>query len=245
MVSSAPDLTGRILRHERALVAISITALATLCWWYVARSAAASPNAMVAMGGPPIGALIVMWWLMMIAMMLPSAAPAILLYSRIRESRNENKALAQTWVFLTGYLTVWLLFSIIAAFAQRLFTGTSMALHNHFAEGALLFGSGLYQLSPAKTACVRQCRSPAEFLSRHWRPGLDGAVRLGVRHGAYCLGCCWLLMALLFVGGIMNILWIAGLTLLVAGEKLLQRGDLVRRASAITLLLWGAGRLLV
>ena len=183
MVSSAPDLTGRILRHERALVAISITALATLCWWYVARSAAASPNAMVAMGGPPIGALIVMWWLMMIAMMLPSAAPAILLYSRIRESRNENKALAQTWVFLTGYLTVWLLFSIIAAFAQRLFTGASMALHNHFAEGALLIGSGLYQLSPAKTACMRQCRSPAEFLSRHWRPGLDGAVWLGVRHG--------------------------------------------------------------
>lgn len=245
MVSSAPDLTGRILRHERALVVVSITALATLCWWYVAHSAATSPNAMVAMGGPPVGALIVMWWLMMIAMMLPSAAPAILLYSRIRESRNENKTLAQTWVFLTGYLTVWLLFSIIAAFAQRLFTGASMALHNHVAEAALLIGSGLYQLSPAKIACVRQCRSPAEFLTKHWRPGLDGAVRLGVSHGAYCLGCCWLLMALLFVGGIMNVLWIAGLTLLVAGEKLLQRGDLVRRASAITLLLWGAARLLV
>ena len=242
-MSSASDLTSRILRHERALVAISVTALATLCWWYVARAAMVSPAAMAPMRAPPIGALVVMWWLMMIAMMLPSAAPAILLYSRIRETKYETSAIAQTWVFLTGYLAVWLFFSVIAAFAQRLATGPSMALHSKAAEGALLIAAGVYQLSPVKSACVRQCRSPAEFLTRRWRPGLDGAVRLGISHGAYCLGCCWMLMTLLFVGGIMNLLWIAGLTLLVAAEKLLSRGDLVRIASAIALLVWGAARL--
>lgn len=242
-MSSAPDLTSRILRHERVLVAISITVLATLCWWYVARAAMVSPTAMGPMGEPPVGALIIMWWLMMIAMMLPSAAPAILLYSRIRETRNEGPAIAQTWIFLSSYLGVWLFFSIFAALAQRLVTGPSMALHSRVPEGGLLISAGLYQLSPLKSACVRQCRSPVEFLTRHWRRGLNGAVRLGVIHGAYCLGCCWILMTLLFVGGIMNVLWIAGLTLLVAGEKLLPRGDLVRGVSSIVLLLWGIGRL--
>lgn len=227
------------------MVAVIVTALATLCWWYVARAADAAPSKMAAMSEPSIGALVVMWWLMMIAMMLPSAAPAILLYSRIRETRHENATIAQPWVFLSGYLAVWLLFSIAAAFAQRLATGPSMALHSKAAEGALLVAAGIYQLSPVKSACIRQCRSPAQFLAQHWRPGVDGAVRLGVSHGAYCLGCCWMLMTLLFVGGIMNVLWIAGLTLLVAAEKLLSRGDLVRRASAIALLLWGIGKLLV
>jgi predicted metal-binding membrane protein len=242
-VSSAPDLTNRILRHERVLVAVSITVLATLCWWYVASAAVAAPSAMAPMREPPVGALVIMWWLMMVAMMLPSAAPAILLYSRIRETRNETAAIAQTWVFLSGYLAVWLLFSIVAAFAQRLATGPSMALHSNVAEGALLIAAGVYQLSPVKSACIRQCRSPAQFLTQHWRPGMHGAVRLGISHGAYCLGCCWMLMTLLFVGGIMNVLWIAGLTLLVAAEKLLSRGDLLRLASAIALLLWGFGRL--
>lgn len=241
-MSSAPDLTTRILRQERVLVAVSIVALAALCWWYVAITAE-HPAAMGPMREPLVGALIIMWWLMMIAMMLPSAAPAILLYSRIRETRNESAAIAQTWVFLIGYLAVWLLFSIVAAFAQRFAIGSSMALQSKVAKGALLIAAGVYQLTPVKTACIQQCRSPAQFLTRHWRPGTAGAVRLGVSHGAYCLGCCWMLMTLLFVGGIMNVLWIAGLTLLVAAEKLLSRGDLVRTVSAIGLLFWGVGRL--
>lgn len=227
------------------MVAVIVTALATLCWWYVARAAVGSSSMMAPMSERSVRALVVMWWLMMIAMMLPSAAPAILLYSRIRETRNENATIAQPWVFLSGYLAVWLLFSIAAAFAQRLATGPSMALHSKAAEGALLVVAGIYQLSPVKSACIRQCRSPAQFLTQNWRPGVYGAVRLGISHGAYCLGCCWMLMTLLFVGGIMNVLWIAGLTLLVAAEKLLSRGDLVRRASAIALLLWGTGKLLV
>lgn len=242
-MSSAPDLTSRILRRERTLVAISVAALTALCWWYVAASVAGGSADMASMREPGFGPLVVMWWLMMIAMMLPSATPAILLYSRVRSIRGQDPAIAQAWTFLAGYLAVWLLFSIVAAFAQMLSTGASMALHNRLAESAVLIAAGIYQLSPMKSVCISQCRSPAEFLSRHWRPGSTGAFQLGVMHGAYCVGCCWTLMALLFVGGIMNLLWIGALTLLVAAEKLLPAAQIVRRVSAACLLIGGVGRL--
>jgi predicted metal-binding membrane protein len=246
-VSSAPDLTTRIVRHERALVAASVALLAALAWWYIAaRATIGGTTGMTAMQAetPPLGALVLMWWLMMVAMMLPSAAPAILLYSRVRDMRIRDAAIARTWLFLAGYLAMWLLFSIAAAVAQTILTGPSMDLGNRFAEGAVLIAAGLYQLSPIKSACVRQCRSPSQFISRYWRPGWDGAVRLGLRHGAYCLGCCWMLMALLFVGGVMNLLWVVGLTLIVATEKLFPRGEWFGRAAGVALIGWGALRLL-
>jgi predicted metal-binding membrane protein len=176
-------------------------------------------------------------------MMLPSAAPAVLLYGRVREMRGGDAAIAQTWVFLTGYLLVWLLFSIMAAGAQLFLTGPSMALQNRVAEGAVLVAAGIYQLSPFKSACLSRCRSPAQFLSRHWRPGRDGAIRLGVLHGADCVGCCWMLMALLFVGGVMNLLWVVALTAIVAAEKLLPRGEWIGRVAGAGLLIWGALRI--
>jgi predicted metal-binding membrane protein len=243
MASSAPDLTIRILRHERAIVLGGVALLAALGWWYIVAGAGLDAGGMAAMREPPLGALILMWWLMMVAMMLPSAAPAMLLYARVREMRGGDAAIAQTWVFLAGYLLVWLLFSIVAACAQRMLTGPSMALQNHAAEGAVLIAAGIYQLSPLKMACLSRCRSPAQFLSRHWRPGWDGAVRLGVLHGADCVGCCWMLMALLFVGGVMNLLWVVALTMIVAAEKLLPRGEWIGRAAGAGLLLWGALRI--
>jgi predicted metal-binding membrane protein len=233
MVSSAPDLTSRVLRHERLIIAGSIALLVALSWLFVARGAGMSATQ------PPLTALALMWWLMMVAMMLPSATPAILLYARVREMRGDDPAIAQTWVFLAGYLAVWLLFSIAAAFAQAMLTGPSMKLDNRFAQAAVLIAAGVYQVSPLKSVCISQCRSPAQFISRHWRSGSDGAVRLGVRHGIYCLGCCWVLMLLLFVGGVMNLLWIAGLTILVAGEKLLPYQQLLQKASAVALVLLG------
>jgi len=147
-----------------------------------------------------------------------------------------------TWVFLAGYLTVWLLFSVVAAIAQSLLTGPSMAVDNRTAQAAVLAAAGLYQLSRLKAACIGLCRSPAQFISRHWRPGWDGAVRLGVRHGIYCLGCCWMLMALLFVGGIMNLLWVVGLTLIVTIEKLAPRGDLIAKVAGAALIAWGIAK---
>ena len=230
------------MRHERRVVAGGVALLVLLSWWYLF-DGAGMDTGMAAMAPPPFAALVVMWSLMMVAMMLPSAAPAVLLYARVREIRSRDSDIAQTWIFLAGYAAVWLLFSIVAAAAQQVLNGRSMALDVRITNGAMLLAAGLYQLSPLKNACVRQCRSPAQFISRHWQSGWEGAIRLGIRHGAYCVGCCWLLMALLFVGGVMNLLWIAGLTAIVAIEKLAPRGALFGRMIGVALAIWGLATL--
>ena len=237
-MSSAADLTGRILRHERLIVGGAIALLIALCWWFLASGAG------IGSMQPPLTALALMWWLMMVAMMLPSATPAVLLYARVRAQRHAAGAVVKPWIFLLGYLAVWLIFSVIAAGAQRLIAGPGMRLESRILTGGVLIAAGLYQLSPLKSACLTQCRSPAQFLNRNWRPGTIGAVRLGILHGAYCVGCCGLLMALLFVGGVMNFAWIAALTLMVGIEKLVPRGDLIGRAAGVALIGWGAARLL-
>jgi predicted metal-binding membrane protein len=239
MGSSAADLISRSLRHERALLAGSIVLLAGLSWAFLIGDSGTSGMQ------PPLTAIILMWSVMMVAMMLPSAAPAILLYTAVRRSRVNEAAIADPWVFLAGYLALWLLFAVAAAVAQRTLTGPSMSIQEDAAQGLLLIAAGTYQLSPAKVACVSQCRSPAQFISRHWRPGWTGALRLGVIHGAYCVGCCWMLMALLFVGGVMNLLWVAGLAILIAAEKLLPNGRLLQQASGIALILWGFSKTLM
>ena len=238
MASSGADPTEGLLRHERLTVAAVLLLLSGLAWAYLVR-----PMPMAAMQ-PPLRALILMWWLMMVAMMLPSAAPAILLYARVRRTRGGDAGIAQTSVFLAGYLAVWGLFSIGAAVVQSALTGPSMALASPRAQAAVLIAAGIYQLSPLKAACLGQCRSPAQFISRHWRPSSSGAVRLGVLHGAYCVGCCWLLMALLFVGGVMNLLWVVALAVLVAIEKLVPGGVWLSRAAGVALLLWGVSKAL-
>jgi len=241
MASSAQpplDLTSRILGRERLIVAGGLALLVALSWWFLASGAGMRPMPGHAMQ-PPFAALILMWWLMMVAMMLPSSAPAVLLYGRVRRMRGSDAAVSGTWVFLGGYLSAWLLFSIAAAGAQALLTEQSMALDDPRAAAAVLIAAGLYQLSPLKAACLSKCQSPAQFISRHWRPGVAGAVRLGLLHGAYCVGCCWMLMALLFVGGVMNFAWIAGLTLLVGLERLAPRGEWIARATGLALIAWG------
>lgn len=242
-MSSAANPITRILRRERLVVAGSIALIVALTWWFLATGAgmpASMPNMQ-----PPISALILMWWLMMIAMMLPSATPAILLYDRVRAHRGSGPAVAPPLVFALGYVVTWLAFAIAAASVQWLIAGAEMRVADSRAASALLIAAGIYQLTPLKNACLSRCRSPAEFLSRHWRVGTGGAVRLGVLHGAYCVGCCWILMALLFVGGVMNFAWIAVLTLVVGIEKLAPRGDLIGRAAGFGLIGWGLLRLFV
>ena len=219
--------------------------LVALAWLFLLRGAG-MPDAMSmrAVAPPPFAALLLMWWVMMVAMMLPSAAPALLLYARVREARSGETGIAQSWVFVIGYALIWLLFSVGAAGAQRLITGSAMAIEPERVMTAVLIAAGAYQLSPLKSACLSQCRSPAQFLSRHWRPGIAGAVRLGILHGAYCVGCCWALMALLFVGGVMNIGWIVLLTLFVAIEKLAPGGAWIGRAAGVALIGWGLALLL-
>jgi predicted metal-binding membrane protein len=244
-VSSAPDLTAKILRHERAIVVAGIVLLVVLCWWFLAGQATnLSSGAEMAMMQPSLGALVAMWWLMMLAMMLPSATPAILLYAQVRRQRGNSGMVVRPWIFAAGYALVWLAFSILAATVQELLATPQMTLAEEWLASAVIIAAGVYQLSPIKNACLRRCRSPVHFLTRHWRPGIAGALRLGALHGAYCVGCCWMLMALLFVGGVMNFAWIALLTLIVGMEKLVPNGEWIGRAAGVALIGWGFVRML-
>lgn len=180
---------------------------------------------------------------MMVAMMLPSAMPMILLFARF--SRQSGGGAASTILFTLTYLLIWLLFSGLATVAQAALVATALASHVDVSladgrlSGALLIAAGIYQLSPLKAACLNQCRSPLSFVMRFWRPGWKGAIRLGLSHGLYCLGCCWVLMLLLFVGGVMNLVWIAILTLIVLAEKIAPRSLPVRKTIAALLLFGG------
>jgi predicted metal-binding membrane protein len=195
--------------------------------------------------------MVVMWVAMMIAMMLPSAAPMILLFAAIdRRKTVRGSPYRATGLFALGYLVVWAAFSIAATWAQwgleqGKLLSPAMATSSSALAGALFLLAGLYQLTPLKRACLRQCRSPLDFLTRYWRGGAFGAFRMGVRHGLFCLGCCWAVMALLFVGGVMNMLWIAALALFVLVEKVVPVGRLLGHAGGIGLILWGSATLLV
>jgi len=195
---------------------------------------------MAGMMGMKLGWTVIfaMWTAMMVAMMLPSAAPAILLYGRVHRHSFGAASNPPATAFLLGYLACWAAFSGLAATFQILLKTDALA--NRGAAAALMIAAGVYQLSPLKDACLSRCRSPTEFITRHYRPGAVGALRLGLLHGAYCVGCCWLLMALLFVGGVMNLAWIAALTLMVAAEKLLPGGRWLARIAGVALIGWGA-----
>jgi predicted metal-binding membrane protein len=219
-------------------------------------SAAAMGGAMAAMATPVDWTLryalvmFFMWWVMMIAMMLPSAAPMILLHAKIDRSAKTRAGqpggLMPTAAFTLGYLLAWGLFSAMAVALQWHFEGLGLLSPQMMSSSSTVFAAclllfaGAYQLSPIKQACLRHCRGPIQFLSRYWRPGTAGALTMGLRHGAFCMGCCWGLMALLFFGGIMNLYWITGLALIVLIEKVMPLGPRVGQSSGALLLIWGA-----
>ncbi|WP_135507148.1 DUF2182 domain-containing protein [Roseovarius aestuariivivens] len=187
-----------------------------------------------------------MWWVMMIAMMTPSAVPVLLLFIALkRHGSQKSQAESLGLTFLSGYLLAWLGFSAMATLLQGLTeavgltNGPMMTLAARPVAGAVLLLAGLYQFSPLKAACLRHCRSPAHFLSAHNKKGYIGALRMGLHHGTYCLGCCWALMALLFVGGIMNLYWIVGLAAYVLAEKLVPYPRLVSWSTGLCLITAG------
>ena len=257
--------TERVVRRDRLVVLGGLLAIALLAWLFVLDGAGTgmSVSAMTTWRFPPPVmphanegwpapywlTMLFMWWTMMIAMMTPSAAPMILLYARVTRHAQKQGQLAPAVVptawFALGYLIAWLAFSAVAVLLQwgmeRLGLMHMMMMWSldKWLSGALLIAAGAYQLSPLKDMCLRQCRSPAEFLSRRWREGHAGALRIGLLHGLYCVGCCWILMALLFVGGIMNLLWIAGLAIFVLAEKVAPRGHLIGRVAGAALLVAG------
>jgi predicted metal-binding membrane protein len=193
-----------------------------------------------------------MWVAMMVAMMLPSATPMVLLYARVaRQAERQGRAInasAAITAFASAYLALWILFSLLAVALQWALEhagalSAMMSSRVALLSGGLLIAAGLYQLTPLKTVCLRHCRGPAQFLADHWRPGVTGAWQMGFAHGLYCLGCCAVLMLLLFVGGVMNLIWIAALTLFVAIEKLAPFGE--RAAKVMAALLVAGGTVLV
>jgi predicted metal-binding membrane protein len=191
------------------------------------------------------GLRLAMWAVMMVAMMVPTAAPMTLMYAAVaRKAAAQHNPLAPTSVFVTGYVAMWTIFSLVATVAQYVLDQATllspMMVSTSAGFGAtLLIAAGIYQLTPLKNACLRNCRTPAQFLSRYWRTGNLGALRMGLRLGAYCVGCCWILMGLLFVGGVMNLLWIAAIAIFILLEKTLPFGDVSGRIAGVAMILVG------
>jgi predicted metal-binding membrane protein len=247
----------RLIQRDRVFLLGGLAAAVALSWLYLLHSAGMETETMGDMVMPSpvlpwspayVALMLAMWAIMMVAMMLPSAAPMFLLYASLARRREGSQGRASMWAFVLGYGAVWLGFSLAAVGLQwaldaaALFSPmmqmTSVAL-----AGVVLIGAGLYQWTPLKQACLRQCRSPLDFVLTHWRPGVWGAFRMGGRHGAYCLGCCWVLMLLLFVGGVMNVAWITGIAAVVLVEKMAPAGHWISRATGAALVIWGAAAL--
>lgn len=247
-------------RRERVAVIGGLAALAALAWGYmlymewgmrhmeVGADMAIMP-AMTDWRLPDLGLVCVMWAVMMVAMMLPSAGPMALAYLRIQRSRGAGaRAYFCASLLLGGYVAVWLGFSIAATLLQwgllKAFLITPMMdSASAVLSATLLVGAGIFQFTPLKRACLTGCRSPVEFLLRAWQEGAGGAVVLGLRNGAACLGCCWALMLLPLALGVMNLLWMAVLTLFLVIEKILPGGDWFGRAAGFGLILWGGALL--
>jgi predicted metal-binding membrane protein len=240
-------VSERAARNQRGIViaglalAAAIGLVATLKAGDMLMLPSAPPE-----GGAAYAVLIfIMWWTMMMAMMLPSAAPAILIYGAIsRRFAERGVAATPVAVFASGYATIWTAFSLGVVALQLLFhdlvplTGM-MAVASTSIGGALLLAAGIYQMTPLKFACLRKCQSPLMFFARSWRPGLTGAFRMGLSHGLYCLGCCWVLMGLLFYGGVMEPRWILGIAAYIAAEKLIPAKTQMARFAGMILVVWG------
>jgi len=253
-----------ILKRDRAIVVAALVAITLLAWGYMVYEARAMYDTGVCscagmkMSGPDsepwstatLLPLFLMWAEMMVAMMIPSAAPMILTFAMVnRQRREQERPFVPTGIFLLGYLVVWTGFSALAATAQWFLHGKAllspmMVSKSPLLGGALLIVAGVFQWTPLKNACLTHCRSPLGFLMTDWRKGKSGALFMGLKHGAYCTGCCWFLMALLFVAGVMNIWWIAIIAVFVLAEKVAPRGLLVGKIAGALLVAWGVWMML-
>lgn len=253
-----PTLLEAALRRDRYVVMAVLAAITLLAWAYLVYLAQgmadmqemsdmvmSGGNMGVGYGPVDITLTFLMWAVMMVGMMVPSAAPMILAFANInRRRRQQGSPYVPTAVFLTGYLLAWAVFSAVATVAQislslNFLLSPMMASASPIFGAVLLLAAGLFQLSPLKSVCLRHCRTPMGFITNDWREGRRGALLMGLHHGGYCLGCCWALMGLLFLLGVMNLLWIAALAAFVLVEKMVPAGEWVGRAAGVGLLAWG------
>jgi predicted metal-binding membrane protein len=239
-----------VLKRDRLIVLAGLVGVTGLAWLYLVVMAVSMDMSMdETMAMPQIRPwsavdfvlMFLMWAIMMVGMMVPSAAPMVLLYARVcRTQREKGRPFAPTGAFVAGYVAVWSAFSLAAtvlqwALEQAALLSPMMFGTSPILGAGLLIAAGIYQLSPLKHVCLRHCRGPLDFIMRHWRGGTGGAVVMGVEHGAYCVGCCWFLMGLLFVGGVMNLLWVAAIAIFVLIEKVAPQGELAARVGGAAL----------
>ncbi|TSA00214.1 MAG: DUF2182 domain-containing protein [Deltaproteobacteria bacterium] len=243
-----------VLKRDRAFVIVGLAGIAAIAWAYMFYLDRVMGRSMgMEMGGPRMEGwgiwdfvlMFLMWAVMMVAMMTPSATPMILTFSRVNRGRHERRnPIVATGVFLAGYLVVWTVFSAVATFAQwglhrAALLSPMMVSNNPLLGGMLLIGAGVFQYTPLKKACLTHCRSPLGFFMTEWREGNRGAFFMGVHHGIYCVGCCWLLMALLFVAGVMNLLWVATIAVYVLVEKIVPAEHWVSRVIGLFIIVGG------
>ncbi len=247
-----PGLPGR----DRVVIWTGIVLISAIAWIYLARM----PMGAVTSGSSQMAGMIMpmahrwsaadlwltflMWAVMMVAMMLPTASPMLLTYARIARSRDAGAAATRrVWSFAAGYIAAWIIFSLGATALQYGLQHAGIvdgALRTTPIAGAIiLIAAGVYQLTPLKNACLRNCRSPLGFFMTEWRDGASGALAMGLKHGVSCVGCCWMLMALLFVAGAMNLVWVAAITVFVLLEKVAPFGRVIAAAAGILLLASG------
>jgi predicted metal-binding membrane protein len=257
LAGSEATALERVLRRDRVILVAALAMVVAIAWVWVVVGAGTgmSTIGMTRRSGMPqgtsmimepavwnlgyAGLMFAMWWVMMVAMMLPSATPMLLLFARVnRQQRARERPYVPTGVFAAGYLLAWGGFSVLAtalqwALEQAGLLSPMMVTTSYWLGGGILLAAGLWQLTPIKGMCLRHCRSPLGFLMQGWRPGRVGALRMGLEHGTFCLGCCWFLMGLLFFGGIMNLFWIAGLAGFVLLEKTIPLGPWFGRAAGL------------
>jgi predicted metal-binding membrane protein len=244
-----------LLKRDRLVVLAGLIVIIALAWGYLISLAAPMNDMQGDMSGMTqlrswmtADALLTfgMWAAMMIGMMSPSATPMILLYARVcRKQAGGAQPFVPTGVFFLGYIAVWVAFSAVATLLQwgleqAALLSPKLVSASPLLGALILIAAGVYQWMPTKGACLRHCRSPVEFLATHWRSATRGAFVMGLEHGVYCLGCCWALMLLLFVGGVMNLLWLAAIAVFVLVEKATPFGTVVSRVGAVLFIVAGA-----
>jgi len=252
MQTSAP--LESVLKRDRAVVVAGAGGVTVLAWGYLvylakSMSGMGSGMAMAQLQSwtaADFGVMFLMWWIMMIGMMVPTAAPMILLFATVNRRRREQEGpYVPTAVFLSGYLLVWGGFAAVATVGNwavhvnSLMSSMMGESTSAYLGGGLLIAAGVFQWSRLKYVCLSHCRSPMSFLMSDWKEGPRGALKMGLRHGTYCVGCCWVLMALLFVLGVMNLVWIATLAAFVLLEKVVPAGQRLSKVTGLLLVGWG------
>ena len=247
----------KVLLQDRRLVVLALFSLSALAWTYLvvmARQMAVGDMTLMGMGAMTMSQMpwslltfllmFIMWSVMMVGMMVPSVAPMVLLFARVQRRKLADQApTARIAAFTAGYLLIWTSFSLIATGLQWALTelrllSPMMESTSQFLAVGVLLAAGIYQLTPLKLACLKQCQSPIGFLTMHWKDGISGSLSMGIEHGMYCLGCCWLLMALLFVGGVMNLIWVAIIATFVLLEKVVPKGEIIGRVGGVLLIVF-------